>query len=304
MAEKSLPSLEALMASLKSAEEKLSKIIVKVPESPELDSVATQLGSLCMDIIEANKSAKDHLAQYQQEQIEKRETYSAIEDLLNKSKSSKREEKMTDRLKKLVIDATEDKLSGLYNRRSFDEKLEELITLQTGPHRRSDDHTSFGLALIDIDYFKKINDKCGHAGGDRVINSLGMLLQKNIRESAYRYGGEEFAVILPFNHESPYQVEKIMYGRMESIRKLVESTLTIQDCGPVTISVGIAAYKHDLTGTDLIERADGALYSSKRNGRNRVTCTLYEPEKSGPIPIPVDEEKSAPYLHIHKNPKK
>ena len=157
--------------------------------------------------------------------------------------------------------ATHDALTGVHNRRRFDEKLLEssLLFQRTG--------NPFALLFIDADHFKRINDTHGHAIGDEVLFQLARLIQQNTRATDFvaRYGGEEFAVLLP-NVEgvsSPEIVaEKIRAGVAEANFPLV---------GQVTVSIGIGlAELSDSNSTALIKRADQQLYQAKRLGRNRV----------------------------------
>ena len=124
--------------------------------------------------------------------------------------------------------------------------------------------------MIDIDYFKKFNDKFGHQAGDAVLKQVASILKKNTRISDYvcRYGGEEMAIILP---NTAYEET---LKNAERIRKAVEETpfkLSLTQEGQVTISLGISSYDGaDETAQDIIKRADNALYKAKENGRNQV----------------------------------
>ena len=126
------------------------------------------------------------------------------------------------------------------------------------------------LLMIDIDHFKNLNDTYGHSFGDIVIKEIAAIILNNIRmeDIAARYGGEEFTVVLRYIHMD------IAYDISERIRKTIEEKAF--KCNETivksTISIGIAQYDPilDLVPQDLIKRADGALYSAKENGRNRV----------------------------------
>jgi len=124
------------------------------------------------------------------------------------------------------------------------------------------------LALLDIDYFKEVNDTYGHLTGDRILQKLAQCLETVCGEGniAARYGGEEFALILP-------RMDR--HGALifaEKIRSTIESAF-LSDI-PITISIGIATIKKGDTETTLQSRADQALYSSKHSGRNQVTHAL------------------------------
>jgi len=159
--------------------------------------------------------------------------------------------------------ATTDALTGLINRREFNRRIAEEFS-------RSKRHKSqLSLALFDIDFFKKINDTYGHNAGDAILRELGNLISTKTRTSdiACRYGGEEFALILP----ETSQVEA--YELLNRLRQLVEEEIFNQTNQPIkaTISVGVAQLEAlDKTTTEFCERADKALYKAKESGRNRV----------------------------------
>ncbi|MEO6447347.1 MAG: sensor domain-containing diguanylate cyclase [Gemmatimonadaceae bacterium] len=161
---------------------------------------------------------------------------------------------------RLAALATIDALTGLKNRRAFEERLmEEVARL-----RRNDAPVS--LLMIDIDHFKAFNDTFGHPRGDEVLRTVARLLSRSIRDTdlAARYGGEEFAIILPqTDREGALQMG-------ERLRAAIELA-TWTERG-ITISVGVAT-PGPMTATvdDLIDLADRALYRSKELGRNRVT---------------------------------
>ena len=161
---------------------------------------------------------------------------------------------------RLAALATIDGLTGLKNRRSFEERLvEEMARIKrTG--------APVSLLLIDIDHFKAYNDSFGHPRGDEVLRVVARLLSRSIRDTdiAARYGGEEFAVILPqTDREGALQMG-------ERLRQAIEqATWAERD---ITISVGVATPSAVVvTIDDLIDHADRALYRSKQLGRNRVT---------------------------------
>ncbi|MBV4488466.1 diguanylate cyclase [Pseudomonas sp. SWRI153] len=159
--------------------------------------------------------------------------------------------------------ATHDGLTGVYNRRRFDEKIAEysLLSRRTG--------RPFALLLIDADHFKRINDTHGHAVGDDVLQQLAQLIQRNVRTTDFvaRYGGEEFAVLLPevAHPDTPEVVA-------EKIRAAVAQA-HFQGVGQVTVSIGLGlADPADNNHTALIKRSDQQLYQAKAAGRNQVAC--------------------------------
>ncbi|MGC8927373.1 MAG: diguanylate cyclase [Myxococcota bacterium] len=166
-------------------------------------------------------------------------------------------------VKKINDLATTDGLTGLYNHRVFQEKLDEVIA------RANRSQLPFSLALTDIDFFKKINDTYGHPTGDKVLKGLSALLKKMARETdiVARYGGEEFAIIMEGTDEVG------AYTFSERIRKEVEklSFDGLEKSFGITISMGIATFFLDAKEKKgLIGCADQALYYSKKNGRNQV----------------------------------
>lgn len=160
----------------------------------------------------------------------------------------------------LESESATDGLTGLKNRRSFDERLQEELSaaLRSG--------TPLALALLDVDRFKAYNDSFGHPAGDEVLRSVAAILRQCARpyDVVARYGGEEFAVILPrASREGALVVA-------ERIRRSMQRAVWPQRA--VTVSIGVAMLGADTaSAAALIECADKALYGSKENGRNRVT---------------------------------
>lgn len=161
--------------------------------------------------------------------------------------------------------ALRDPLTGLYNRRHFDDTLRARIAdFDRHGHR-------FALLAIDIDHFKRVNDSHGHEVGDRVLREVGALLARSVRveEAAFRPGGEEFALLIDDSLDGD------ALGCAERIRAAIEAlhTQTTGDGAipPITVSIGVACYPKDVTpGTTLQQCADAALYAAKRTGRNRA----------------------------------
>ncbi len=171
--------------------------------------------------------------------------------------------------------AVTDKLTGLRNRRYFDQRLNEEI------HHAGRQQTPLSLLMLDIDDFKLVNDTHGHVVGDRVLQNLGRILTGQLWQVdvASRYGGEEFAVILPQTDTAA--AEKVA----ERIRaRVAELRVPLPEKGEigVTISIGVAAFP--LCGDSaegLTEHADEALYEAKRAGKNCVRVCLAPPVKDG-----------------------
>lgn len=155
--------------------------------------------------------------------------------------------------------ANTDSLTGLANRRAFDDKLSQL----------KGHETHFVLILADLDHFKRINDEHGHAFGDQVLKAAALLLRSSIGDEIFlaRTGGEEFAAILPrASAEQAYSVAERLRLAIQGNRFRKN-----QDDIAVTISVGFAQSESFATSTDVYEAADMALYQSKHAGRNRVS---------------------------------
>lgn len=167
--------------------------------------------------------------------------------------------------------ATRDPLTGLHNRRSLDARLAEAQALD---HRYGRQNARVhGLLLVDVDHFKRVNDQFGHPVGDAVLRQLAQLLQTSVRvtDVAARFGGEEFAVLLP---ELAGPLDAVMAA--EKIRAAVETTV-FPEVGHVTVSIGVSlASPEDADVRPLIDRADVALYEAKRGGRNAVVLKTAE----------------------------
>jgi diguanylate cyclase (GGDEF)-like protein len=155
-----------------------------------------------------------------------------------------------------------DALTGLPNRRY----LEEFVAI-AGPRRRAGD--SFGVLMIDIDHFKRLNDRYGHATGDAVLRAVGERISAAIRatDTPARYGGEEFAVVLRRANQA--QAMEVAERIRQAIRTIPPAELKLRE--PVTVSIGVAiSESSEVALRNLLEAADQALYRAKREGRNRT----------------------------------
>ena len=169
--------------------------------------------------------------------------------------------------KELVRMANVDGLTSVYNRTYFDKRIEEEF-LRHKRYKRP-----MCVIMLDIDFFKVVNDTLGHQYGDYVLKELVILIQKRIREIDIlaRYGGEEFILILP---ETDLDQAVVV---AESLRGIVEQHKFISsgETMDITISLGVSDLKKDLKNPDaLIKEADDALYHSKENGRNMVSTIV------------------------------
>ena len=164
---------------------------------------------------------------------------------------------------KHVILSRTDGLTGILNRRAIYEALEKELL------RSSREKTPLSVIMLDIDFFKKINDTCGHNGGDAVLKELVRRILVELRpyDTFGRYGGEEFIVLLP----GAFMYEVLAVS--ERVRKAISSTsfdITPSGSLTVTASFGVAEFDFKENSDALINRADIALYKAKHNGRNRV----------------------------------
>jgi diguanylate cyclase (GGDEF)-like protein/PAS domain S-box-containing protein len=170
------------------------------------------------------------------------------------------QEKLYEANSRLEALASTDSLTGLKNRRAFEERLEE----EVGRTRRHGHQLA--LVLLDIDHFKSFNDTFGHPKGDEVLRNIGRLIKRTSRETdvCARYGGEEFAIILPHTDQDG------ALGLAERLRRAIEEA--VWEDRPMTASVGVAHICREVTTAEqLLDQADRALYRSKQDGRNRVT---------------------------------
>ena len=169
-----------------------------------------------------------------------------------------------DRLRELSI---RDGLTGIYNRRHFDEVLlaEWKRSIRT--------EKPLSLLLIDVDHFKKLNDRYGHPEGDECLKKIAEQLSKILRRSSdtlARYGGEEFAAILPeTNKESAQLIADAMRMSVEDLKIANEGSKATR---VVTVSIGVCSEHATLSrpAEELLNAADAALYRAKKQGRNRV----------------------------------
>ena len=190
-------------------------------------------------------------------------------ELLARVRSQVRKRRYTERLRDNVQMSIEmaitDPLTGLFNRRYMESHLTRLVDQAAARGK------PLALMVIDIDYFKSINDNYGHDAGDDVLRDFAMRLKRSIRgiDLACRLGGEEFVIVMP---ETDTAVAAMVAERLR--RRIAAEPFAIQQGAetiPVTISIGIASLRgRDDCAAHLLKRADQALYRAKRDGRNRV----------------------------------
>ena len=247
--------------------------------SAEVDNVVKLLGELILstargrgDFVQASSQLANTLDQ---------ETIRAISDALIRSLrtielqhsalgqrllTAKREiETAKQALATATAEANLDAVTGLATRRKFDRAFEEAAG---AADERGE---PLSLLMIDIDHFKKFNDRFGHLMGDSVLRLIGVTLKQSIKgqDTAARYGGEEFAVILPqTNLDGAAQLAEQIRNRI--ISRELKQRLTGESLGAITVSIGIAAHRRGERPLTMLDRADTVLYEAKRGGRNCV----------------------------------
>ena len=185
-----------------------------------------------------------------------------LKRVLNERRLNQERIQMLDELKKLSIT---DGLTQLFNSRYFYTQLKgEIERFNRYGHKLS-------LLLLDIDNFKEYNDNYGHLEGDKILVRLGRIIKSCLRkmDTAYRYGGEEFTIILPGTHGEEARTVA------ERLRAAVatEHFTGGRNAGlKITISIGVTQYRHEEKISSFVQRADQAMYKSKQAGRDKVSC--------------------------------
>ncbi|SNZ08549.1 diguanylate cyclase (GGDEF) domain-containing protein [Persephonella hydrogeniphila] len=165
--------------------------------------------------------------------------------------------------RELKTKALTDPLTGLYNRKYLFEYLRKSIK------KSHTQNIPVSVAIIDLDYFKDINDTYGHLIGDCVLKQFSEIFKKAFRSSdcTSRYGGEEFVVVMPSSDL------KNACNKIENFRKEIEEKTFCEEKGiKITVSAGVTEYKEGMTIKELLEKADKNLYTAKKMGRNAVVC--------------------------------
>lgn len=159
--------------------------------------------------------------------------------------------------RQLAAIATTDALTGLANRRAFDTRLQAMV------RHCSHSGEACTLLFIDIDHFKQCNDTHGHQTGDDLLRRIGRIISEQVRlerDTGFRYGGDEFAVLL--GQAGPDIAERVA-GR-------IRAQYAAGDCFGTSMSIGIAAYEHPMTPDDLVQAADATLYRAKSSGKDCI----------------------------------
>lgn len=237
----------------------------------EIGELKTNL-DISKNIDELKSRVSDTLAIIENALVDKKVKDASIKELSEKdreifqsgfAKLKQELARATKHSKDLEIKLNSDPLTGAFNRRAYDKRIEDEM------ERFMRYGTIFSILMLDVDYFKKVNDKYGHAVGDKCLQEIIKRTNPHLRKSDMlaRYGGEEFVVIMP---------ETDGRGALavaEKIRQTIEKIefLYKKDVVRVTVSIGVSEVREgDTSHTDIFDRADTAVYKAKEGGRNRV----------------------------------
>ncbi len=216
--------------------------LIDMPVDPQLRQVQHALLNQVATVLESNRRLEDDLI------------YARL-----------RMEQQAQEIDRTRREARTDALSGVANRKAFDERLDLMLRIW----RREGD--PFVLVLTDIDHFKWINDTHGHQAGDCVVAHVGEFLKKRLRDDDFvaRYGGDEFALLLP---GAELEIAEAIAERIRSeIAKQNFDTLEMERAA-ITFSIGLAAVEEGDDPESILKHADEALYKAKQAGRNKVYC--------------------------------
>jgi diguanylate cyclase (GGDEF)-like protein len=177
-------------------------------------------------------------------------------------------------LQKVELDAATDALTGQWNRRALDNFLKQQVELQTVAYQ------PFSILMLDIDFFKQINDELGHMVGDDVLRAFAHRLRADLRPGDFcaRFGGEEFVVMLP------QTALAVALEVAERIRKgIAQSPLLEKPRVQVTVSIGVSTMEQGQSIAELLARADAAVYHAKNAGRNQVRPSVNMPAQASGV---------------------
>jgi len=257
--EESLHSeVKQLIAALNTSMDSMLTVLQEVgDDAPEIKQTQQLLEQ---ELPNDPKQAQDILHQARTALIQAGNKLSTASHTMHEQTQQQQEHmsKLTQHLKQAEAEARNDPLTGLANRRKLAEFLAELPR-----------HMPISSIMIDIDFFKKINDRYGHDTGDIILKSLATILNESTRSSdmVARLGGEEFCIILPGAEIHAAEALATNLCQSISVHDFVCDEQTIN----LTISLGVSQKKSNETAMESIKRADQALYQSKENGRNRMT---------------------------------
>jgi len=234
-----------------------NKTLAKTREGLGQDKTREEINEMLSSVLEETTNMIDKNAHM--EELLKRSTQ-VMEDMQRDLEIARKE-------------AVTDSLTGLANRKSFDMEI-----LRLSNNIAEGECSTFTLLMLDIDHFKSFNDGFGHQVGDQVLKLVAKTLKDGVkgRDLACRYGGEEFAILLP---DTPLSggTKVAEYLRKEVADKDIINRATGERIARITISVGVAEYNTGEKLDRLVSRADEALYMAKNAGRNKVECLNYDP---------------------------
>jgi two-component system cell cycle response regulator len=204
----------------------------------------------------AIQALKEGASDFLKKPFENEHLIHIVNQTVEKSRTLKEKEELEQEIRRLSIT---DDLTGLYNHRHFIKTLESELT------RLKRQNLTLSLLMLDLDNFKRYNDLYGHFEGDKVLRKIGEMINHSIRhnvDSGYRYGGDEFAVILI----------SASLGQALAIAERIRSSIEAAKFQDVTVSIGLAEFKDHPNLEGFVKSADDALYVAKHSGGNQV-CT-------------------------------
>ena len=248
-----------------------SAVVVNEGAVVDLDENVMWFHSTIVPINEHNNNHIDYFMVVSIDITEQKKVNREMQELNREleSRVKKRTLELENAIEQLLVISETDNLTNIANRYVCERRLSENIATA----KRNSEPLS--LLMIDIDYFKKYNDKYGHAFGDIVLTSIAQTIEGSLlRETdlAARFGGEEFVVLLP---TTECDMALVIAERIRiNVKSLAFKHDGLDTTSSITISIGIASLKaHKLNETDLLKQADIALYIAKKNGRN--TCQVF-----------------------------
>jgi len=222
------------------------------------------LGKIKMEVLNKIDSISKGIEKKREQDIQRlKNTERTLKEMGKQMNEIKHEaDEMRKRSQAVEYESCHDALTGLYNRKAYEDKIAETIA------NLERYNVPASMIICDIDFFKKINDNFGHKVGDLALKKLAELLKERLRKNdfIYRYGGEEFVIILPHT-----DIKGALIAG-EGVRSYIDkSVFSYKDQKiPLTISAGISSFKKGCDGSNVFEKADEALYLAKKSGRNKV----------------------------------
>ncbi|MFV1851932.1 MAG: GGDEF domain-containing protein [Thalassospira sp.] len=254
--------VEGLQAAVERVEEAVHSVMLETDQfCGELDNASRQLLADDITLDDARHVSRNLSATTDRARNCYGDFNGSLEEYHNEVRRVRTELEMVRR------DALTDTLTGIANRKNFDTSLRDAVTttMESG--------APLSLLMIDIDYFKDFNDNFGHRAGDGVLKAVARVLVSSTKgaDTVARYGGEEFAIILPDTTRE--NAEKLANKLRENVsNQRIINKKTGKDFGRLTVSIGLTSYHLGENILEFVDRADGALYQAKQDGRN--TCVL------------------------------